>query len=60
VPDGYGLAANGCFFSKAKQGFLPTIMQRMYNDRVVYKDKMLAAQKELQIIEAELNRRNKN
>jgi len=45
VPDGYGLAANGCFFSKAKQGFLPTIMQRMYNDRVVYKDKMILAQK---------------
>jgi DNA polymerase elongation subunit (family B) len=46
VPEGYGLAANGCFFSKARQGFLPEIMERMYNDRVVYKDKMIAAQKE--------------
>jgi DNA polymerase elongation subunit (family B) len=46
VPDGYGLAANGCFFSKDHQGFLPEIMERMYNDRVVYKDKMIAAQKE--------------
>jgi len=46
VPDGYGLAANGCFFKKDKQGFLPEIMERMYNDRVVYKDKMIAAQKE--------------
>jgi len=46
VPDGYGLAANGCFFKKEKQGFLPEIMERMYNDRVVYKDKMIAAQKD--------------
>ena len=46
VPDGYGLAANGCYFKKEKQGFLPEIMERMYNDRVVYKDKMIAAQKE--------------
>lgn len=46
VPDGYGLAANGCFFDKSRQGFLPEIMERMYNDRVVYKDKMIAAQKE--------------
>lgn len=46
VPDGYGLAANGCFFKKDRQGFLPEIMERMYNDRVVYKDKMIAAQKE--------------
>lgn len=45
VPDGYGLAANGCFFSKARQGFLPEIMERMYNDRVVYKEKMIEAQK---------------
>ena len=46
VPEGYGLAANGCFFKKDKQGFLPEIMERMYNDRVVYKEKMIAAQKE--------------
>ncbi len=46
VPEGYGLAANGCFFSKDRQGFLPEIMERMYNDRVVYKEKMIAAQKE--------------
>ena len=45
VPDGYGLAANGCFFKKDKQGFLPEIMERMYNDRVVYKNKMIEAQK---------------
>ena len=46
VPEGYGLAANGCFFSKNHQGFLPEIMERMYNDRVVYKEKMIVAQKE--------------
>jgi DNA polymerase elongation subunit (family B) len=46
VPNGYGLAANGCYFKKERQGFLPEIMERMYNDRVVYKDKMIVAQKE--------------
>ena len=45
VPKGYGLAANGVFFKKDKQGFLPEIMERMYKERVVYKDKMIDAQK---------------
>ena len=43
--DGYSLTPNGCYFSNDGQGFLPEMMQRMYNDRVVYKDKMIEAQK---------------
>ena len=43
--EGYSLAANGCYFSNKKQGFLPRMMQRMYDDRVRYKELMLAAQK---------------
>jgi DNA polymerase elongation subunit (family B) len=43
--EGYALAPNGCYFRKDSQGFLPEIMERMYNDRVVYKNKMIAAQK---------------
>ena len=43
--EGYALAPNGCYFRTDKQGFLPEIMERMYNDRVVYKDKMIVAQK---------------
>ena len=43
--DGYSLAPNGCYFRTDKQGFLPEIMERMYNDRVIYKEKMITAQK---------------
>lgn len=34
---------NGQFFKKTKQGFLPEILEKMYNDRTVYKKKMLDA-----------------
>jgi DNA polymerase elongation subunit (family B) len=36
-------AANGCTYRKDKQGFLPQLMEKMYNDRVVYKKKMIEA-----------------
>jgi DNA polymerase elongation subunit (family B) len=36
-------AANGCTYRKDKQGFLPALMEKMYNDRVIYKKKMLEA-----------------
>jgi len=38
-------AANGCTYRKDEQGFLPALMEKMYNDRVVYKKKMLEAKK---------------
>ncbi|CAF34198.1 DNA polymerase [Synechococcus phage S-PM2] len=41
--DGQSLAANGTFYDNSKQGFLPKMMQKMYDERVVYKNKMLAA-----------------
>lgn len=47
MTDGYANAANGVLFSKEKQGFLPGLMEKMYNDRVEYKKKMLEAKKEL-------------
>lgn len=43
--DGYANAANGVLFSKQKQGFLPGLMEKMYNDRVAYKQNMLEAKK---------------
>jgi DNA polymerase elongation subunit (family B) len=36
-------AANGCTYRKDKQGFLPALMEKMYDDRVIYKKKMLEA-----------------
>jgi len=39
----HAIAANGCVYRKDKQGFLPQLMEKMYNDRVVYKKKMIEA-----------------
>lgn len=38
-------AANGCRYAREPQGFLPALMEKMYDDRVVYKKKMIEAQK---------------
>ena len=43
---GVTLTPNGALFKTDKQGFLPEIMQSMYNDRVKYKKLMLQAQQE--------------
>jgi DNA polymerase elongation subunit (family B) len=42
------IAANLCVYSKEKQGFLPALMQKMYNDRVVYKKQMIEVKKEFE------------
>ena len=41
------VTANMCMFSKEKQGFLPRLMSKMYDDRVVYKKQMIEAKKVL-------------
>ena len=43
--DDRAYAANGCTYKKDKQGFLPALMEKMYNDRVEYKSKMIEAKK---------------
>jgi len=37
------IAANGVLYTKDKQGFLPALMEMMYNDRTKYKKLMLEA-----------------
>ena len=39
----WSYAANGCCYRKDKQGFLPALMERMYDDRTKYKKLMLEA-----------------
>jgi len=46
--DEHVMAANGHHFRKDVQGFLPEMMQMMYDDRVLYKKKMIEAQRELE------------
>jgi len=40
------MTPNGAFFRKDKRGFLPELMEGIYNDRVKYKRLMLDAQQE--------------
>ena len=43
---GQALAPNGTFYDTSKQGFLPKMMQKMYDERVIYKKKMLKAKQD--------------
>jgi DNA polymerase elongation subunit (family B) len=40
------ICANGAMFRKDKRGFLPELMEKIYNERVIFKKKMLAAEQE--------------
>ena len=42
----YCMTPNGAFFRKDKRGFLPELMETIYNDRVKYKKLMLQAQQD--------------
>ena len=42
----YAVCANGAQYRKDIKGFLPKLMSDMYNDRVIYKKKMIQAKKE--------------
>jgi DNA polymerase elongation subunit (family B) len=39
------MTPTGCVFSRKERGFLPTLMQKMYDDRVVWKKRMIEAKK---------------
>lgn len=43
---GYSVSANGWCYSKDKQGFLPSLMETMYNNRTVHKKAMLKCEQE--------------
>ena len=40
----YCMTPNGAFFRKDKKGFLPELMEKIYNDRVTYKKLLLETQ----------------
>lgn len=44
----YSMAATGQYFDNSKQGFMPKIIEQMYDERVVIKKKMLASKQELE------------
>ena len=39
------MTPNGSLYTRKKQGFLPALMEKMYTDRVKYKDLMIKEQK---------------
>ena len=45
IAEGYSLAPNGYYFSNKEQGFIPQMIEKIFIDRVQYKDKMLEAQR---------------
>lgn len=47
----------GCFFRRDKQGFLAALMEKLYNDRTVYKKKMIEEKQKLELIDNEIKRR---
>jgi len=46
----YSIAANGTCFTKDHQGFLPALMEKLYKERKMYKQKMLECQKKRQAV----------
>ena len=42
----YAVCANGAMFRKDVRGFLPELMEKIYEDRTIYKKKMIAAKQE--------------
>ena len=46
IPDQTTITPNGALYRKDKLGFLPEMMQDIYNDRTVYKKKMLKAKQD--------------
>jgi DNA polymerase elongation subunit (family B) len=51
------VAANGACFRRDKQGFLPEIIEELYNRRVGIKAEMIRKKKEKETILEELKRR---
>jgi len=52
------VAGNGVAFSKTQQGFLPKLMETMYEERKKFKRLMLEAKKKLEEIDDELKKRS--
>ena len=42
----YAVCANGAMFRKDVRGFLPELMDKMYNERVIFKKRMLQAKQQ--------------
>ena len=41
----FAVCANGAMYRKDVKGFLPELMEKMYNERVIFKKRMIKAKK---------------
>lgn len=48
------MSANGIFFYKNRQGFLPALMERMYEERKMFKEKMIKSKRMLASLGSEI------
>ena len=55
--DGKCVSANGCMYDKTIRGIFPQLVEKIFNDRQVFKKKMLTGQKNLEAIEIEMKQR---
>jgi DNA polymerase elongation subunit (family B) len=53
----YAICPNGAMYRKDKKGIFPELMEKMYNDRVIFKNKMIEEKKKLEQIESEMKKR---
>ena len=49
---GYAIGGNGQCFNTEKKGVMPTLVDEMYSERVIVKQEMISAQKELQLVDS--------
>ena len=54
------MAPSGQFFRNDIEGIMPQLVRKMTDDRAKYKEQMLTAKKKLELVEAEIKRRNSN
>ena len=51
------VTANGCLYDKTKRGIFPELVEKIFNDRQIFKKKMLNEEKNLEEIENEMRGR---
>jgi DNA polymerase elongation subunit (family B) len=51
------VAANGVAFRKDRHGFLPELMETMYEERKRYKKMMIESKKNIELLEEEISKR---
>ena len=56
----YAVCANGAMYRKDKKGFLPELMEKMYNERVIFKKKMIQRKKDYEKTPTKHLKRNRS